>query len=297
MKQLYKRIKFNAYKEKLIEVCDTILRKYAQDGYIITVRTLYYQLVKENIIPNTEKDYKALTVLINDARVAGFIDWDVLTDMGRNWIDRSHWTDGKQFLESCAPQFHANMWEDQEQRVFVIVEKEALTGVLSRTCREFDVPLLAAKGYPSVSVVREWVKKTLIPVARNGQGIVLLHLGDHDPSGRDMSRDLVERVYLFGENRVHLDFHRIALNMDQIEEVDPPENPAKITDPRAGAYIREFGDSSWELDALTPEYLNNLLTTNIEKFIDFDVWRARMDFIDNTKLGLEQNARTFGSEL
>lgn len=293
MKQLYKSVKFSAEKLRLLKICDTVLKDYAKQGYIITVRTLYYQLVKENIIPNTEKSYKALTVLINDGRVAGVIDWDVLTDMGRNWLDRPHWEDGRHFLDSVVPQFHADLWGNQPHRVFVVVEKEALTGVLSRTCRDLDVPLLAAKGYPSVSVVRNWVKNTLIPVARQGQEITLLHLGDHDPSGKDMSRDLVERVELFSEGEFDLNFKRIALNMAQIEETNPPENPAKITDPRARAYIAEFGDSSWELDALTPTYLNSLLTAHIQAHIDADLWAERVDQIADTKDRLKTHAETF----
>lgn len=78
---------------------------------------------------------------------------------------------------------------------------------------------------------------------------VILHLGDHDPSGIDMTRDISDRLELFGAD---VEVKRIALNWDQIDEFTPPPNPAKLSDSRAGAYIAEYGDESWELDALEP---------------------------------------------
>lgn len=99
-----------------------------------------------------------------------------------------------------------------------------------------------------------------------GQNVVLLHLGDHDPSGKDMSRDIVERLELFGVEDVI--FRRLALNMDQIEEYGPPPNPAKLTDSRATGYIREFGRESWELDALEPQVISDLIQEHVESFRD-----------------------------
>lgn len=309
MKQIYEKTRFGAVKLHLITICDSILREYISAGYRITVRTLYYQMVARDHIPNTERSYKNLTNLINDARMAGYIDWDVIEDRGRRPIIRARWRDGKQFLESCAPQFHADMWQGQKHRVFVVVEKDALAGVLEDSCHRFDVPLLAAKGYPSVSSVRDLVLKEMMPHmypqwrSRGSPGkslpkderqiIVMLHMGDHDPSGLDMSRDLEKRLRIFGENQFLLLFQRIALNMDQVEEVNPPPNPAKVTDSRFLEYQKEFGDESWELDALAPDYLNNLLTEHIEMHINQDLWKEREDWIADTRANLIINATAF----
>jgi hypothetical protein len=307
MKQKYIEKRFNEEKRALVAMCDKILREYIDAGYRITVRTLYYQLVSRDIIPNVERSYKNLTVLVNDARMAGLLDWDVIEDRGRRPIVRARWSSGASILQACVSSYHMDMWKPQSERVFVVVEKDALAGVLEDKCHEFDVPLLAAKGYPSVSAVRDLVHKEIFPhifpawkgrgnpgkAANPAQRIVFLHMGDHDPSGKDMSRDLEERLRIFSEGAFHLKFKRIALNMDQVEELNPPPNPAKVTDSRFIEYQKEFGDESWELDALPPDYLNNLLDENIREHLDSDLWEERVEEITGVKNKLASLAKEF----
>lgn len=90
------------------------------------------------------------------------------------------------------------------------------------------------------------------------QGIspVIIHLGDHDPSGIDMTRDIIDRMDIF---EAGVGVERIALNMDQIELYNPPKNPAKLSDTRAKGYIEKFGSSSYELDALEPRVIRDLI--------------------------------------
>lgn len=83
-----------------------------------------------------------------------------------------------------------------------------------------------------------------------------------------MSRDIEERLLMFGVDDSDFIFKRIALNMEQIDLYNPPPNPAKITDSRCGAYIREYGDKSWELDALEPKVIHDLITDNVTIFYD-----------------------------
>lgn len=307
MKQKYIDKKFRTESLELIRYCDQVLRGYIERGFVITVRTLYYQLVSKNVIRNKEEEYKRLTGLINDARMAGLIDWDVIEDRGRRPVVRPRWGDGKHFLTSVTPQYHTDHWRGQGERVFVVVEKDALAGVLERLCHQYDVPLLAAKGYPSVSSVRDLVHDQVFPYIYEGwrnranpgkpreprQLITFLHMGDHDPSGLDMSRDLEERLRIFGERAFHLSFERIALNMDQIEEQQPPPNPAKSTDSRFRGYQEEHGDESWELDALPPDYLNELLESKIKEHIDEEAWERRAAEIEETKDRLLKVAEEF----
>jgi hypothetical protein len=117
---------------------------------------------------------------------------------------------------------------------------------------------------------------------------VILHLGDHDPSGKDMSRDIVERLELFTGEKVQ--FERLALNMDQVEQYDPPPNPAKITDSRASAYIAEFGDESWELDALDPTVLSELVEGAVFSFRDTSLWEREEYLEESERSSLEKAA-------
>lgn len=294
MKQQYKEINFSQPNLALIFDIDRMIRSYQAQGYTLSVRQLYYQLVARDLIPNTEQSYKRIAGLINDARMAGYIDWDAIEDRNRDIEVRSHWTSGKSILEGAAAGFHMDMWDNQEHRVFVIVEKAALAGVLGPTCRKFDVPLLAARGYPSVSIVREMALEHLREAAGNGQYVTVLHLGDHDPSGLDMTRDLEDRFELFLEDDAEMfTLHRIALSMDQIEERKPPPNPAKSTDSRFKTYARDHGDKSWELDSLDPSYIADLVTGHIEQYIDDEKWEDREKEIEDIRERLIKVAKEF----
>jgi hypothetical protein len=130
------------------------------------------------------------------------------------------------------------------------------------------VPFFACRGYTSQSEM--WsAGRRLARHARLGQTPIIFHFGDHDPSGIDMTRDIDDRLRLFTGG---LDVNRLALNMDQVEQYSPPPNPAKITDSRAAVYIREYGDESWELDALDPATLAALVRTAVEGIRDKDKW-------------------------
>lgn len=268
-----------------------IIDEYQEQGFVLTVRQLYYQLVARDIIANTLNDYKRVAGLINDAKLAGMIDWDALEDRTREFVSQTRWVDGPHILRAARDSFHVDMWVGQEVRPFVIVEKEALVGVLEGVCREYDIPLLAARGYPSGSVLREFAVKQIIPSMNEGQNVIVFHLGDHDPSGIDMTRDLEERITLFSDE--HIEVRRIALNMNQIEEQRPPENPAKTTDSRFMSYRRKFGSSSWELDALSPTYLADLITSEVTPLIDEKKWVARARLVTSTKKKIEAAATHF----
>lgn len=293
MKEKYEDKTFHKRSMGMIEVCNQIITDYAGQGYKLTIRQLYYQLVARGRIENTVRSYDNIVALMTNARLAGLIDWDSIEDRTREVIERSHWTSGSQILQAVASQYHEDLWNGQPNRVIVVVEKEALAGVLERTCHEWDVPLLAARGYPSATTLRELAKSRIM---RASQEIVVLHLGDHDPSGIDMSRDLVERLRLFSRNRTSIDFRRLALNMNQVEEQNPPPNPAKVTDSRYEGYRAQYGDESWELDALSPEYLHTLVSNEVRSMIEWSAWNAAREHIDSIKARLQDLADGFDKE-
>lgn len=281
MKVKYTEAKLSKKSLNMVDRINIIIENYLAQGFHLTVRQLYYQLVARDIIPNTLQSYKSITGIVNDARMCGLIDWDAIEDRTREVWQRSRWVSGENIIEACASQFHMDMWENQDTRVIVAVEKEALAGVMQKVCQELDLPLLAARGYPSVTVLRDLALNTIRTTLKAGQRVRILHLGDHDPSGIDMTRDLNERLGIFVGGDWKL--KRIALNMDQVEELDLPENPAKSTDSRFDAYVERFGDSSWELDALEPQRLVNLVRTHTEPYIDRDKWAEREEEIQAHK--------------
>lgn len=259
---------FNPKHQALIDTADRIMRNYQAQGYDLSLRQLYYQFVAHHGFANTEQNYKLLGGVISDARLAGALDWDSLVDRGRTTVEVSHWDDPASIVDAAASSYRIDLWEDQPFHVEVMVEKQALEGVLVPVCRRLDCPFTSNKGYSSSSAMYE-AGKRLEGKIDEGKRVVIIYLGDHDPSGIDMTRDVDDRLMLFSgvgywdedEKKVlrydgmedHFEVVRVALNMDQVRTYNPPPNPAKMTDSRASGYVQRFGRQSWELDALDPE--------------------------------------------
>jgi hypothetical protein len=252
----------------IIEQANAIIDTYEAQGYQLTLRQLYYQFVARDLIENTERSYKRLGGIINDGRLAGLIDWDAIEDRTRNLQGISHWRDPSQMINSAYQSFRMDKWANQPNRVEVWVEKDALVGVLERVCNRHDVDYFACRGYVSQSEMYTAAKRIERYLDKN-QEVTILHLGDHDPSGIDMTRDIIDRLELFMGG---LDVDRLALNWEQIEVYNPPPNPAKTTDSRFNGYSTEYGDESWELDALEPAVIDDLIEQHILALRDDNLW-------------------------
>lgn len=271
MRIKYKNFNFRTSTLALIVKANEILGEYAARGIVVTLRQLYYQFVARDIIPNKQAEYDRLGSIVNDARLAGLIDWSHLQDRTRNLSSLPHWTEPGGVIRSAANSYHRDLWEGQDNYVEVWIEKDALVGVIEGVCEEWDVPFFSCRGYTSQSEM--WAaSQRLMRVEQSGRNTHIIHLGDHDPSGKDMSRDIEDRLLMFGSSA---DITRIALNMDQVEQYSPPPNPAKITDSRATAYIAEYGTESWELDALNPDVLVDLIRDTIWEYLDRDIFEER----------------------
>lgn len=248
---------------KVTEIMDS----YEAQGYTLTLRQLYYQLVSRDLIQNTTREYKNLGGLVSKARLAGLIDWNMIEDRGRVLQGRSHWEKPSDVLESAIDSYYKDRWDGQTEYIEVWVEKDALSGVLYPVCSKYDVRFLANKGYSSSSAMYRAHWRFL-----NEEDATIIYLGDHDPSGLDMVRDIRDRMDVFGLDRITV--KQIALTTAQVRQYNPPENPAKVTDSRYRAYVVEYGPNSWELDALEPKVLDELLTKEIESHIDWDAYHA-----------------------
>lgn len=258
---------------EIIRVANTICADYHRQGYDLTLRQLYYQFVARDIIPNNQQSYKRLGNAIDKARKAGLLDWAYIVDRTRNLAGYRTYLDPSGIVDDMERDYHIDLWEDQATRVEVWVEKEALAGVISRASLPFGVDYFSCRGYVSQSELHAAAIRHR-RYERLGQDVVVIHLGDHDPSGIDMTRDVEDRLELFGASTR---IERIALNRDQIDQYKPPPNPAKLTDSRAKGYIAEFGRSSWELDALNPDTLADLIRGRIERHMDADAYNERVD--------------------
>ncbi len=260
---------FTALSLAIIDQANDIITDYAAQGFSLTLRQLYYQFVARDRLPNTQRSYKRLGSIVSDARRAGLIDWDAIEDRTRFVRENSHWETPQELLAICAEQFALDKWDSQPCRPEVWIEKDALIGVIEGVCNEFDVPHFSCRGYVSDSAMWRAARRMRVWAAA-GQQPIVLHLGDHDPSGVDMTRDIADRLAMFAGSTV--DVRRLALNRDQIEQYAPPPNPAKLTDSRANNYVAEHGYDSWELDALEPKVIADLISEELFQLRDHGAW-------------------------
>ncbi len=275
MKQCFVEKRFRQESLDLIKKINRIIEEYQEQGYELTLRQVYYQLVARAYIPNNERSYKNVGNLISEARLAGLIDWNAIVDRTRHLRRNSHFDSPKDILEVAANQYQIDKRTTQGTYIEVWVEKDALISIVEDVCRKLDVPCLSCRGYVSSSEMYEAACRIKNQMEYKGkQEAFIIHLGDHDPSGIDMTRDIQERMDLFGAE-VRVD--RIALTWEQIELYDPPTNPTKLTDSRATGYIKEYGYDCWELDALEPRVIEQLIIESVTNLTDIDLYEDMKD--------------------
>jgi len=320
-RELFVDKNFQAKSMLIIQRARDVLDKYQAKGMTLTLRQLYYQFVGHDLFLdkyvrkggkwvkltdemkaagvvgtiNAEPNYDMLGNLISDARLAGLIDWDAIEDRTRFLRGHTVFGNPSECISRAAERYRIDLWKGQPIRLEVWIEKDALIGVVSDVCSRYDINYFACKGYASQTELYNAGKRIAWRRQHHDQDTLVLHLGDHDPSGMDMTRDNQDRLSLFAGDFV--DVKRIALNMPQVERYDPPPNPAKLTDCRAGNYIAEFGDLSWELDALEPEVIAALIDDEVQLLLDSgddepsrrDMWEERQAQFDKDKETLQKS--------
>ncbi len=262
-------------KEEVIEHIKDITDEYSEDGYVLTLRQLHYQLVKSNWIVNHDSAYKKLGNILDDCKYAGIIDWDNIEDRGRLPYIPYYVEGVEDALSDTIDQYRIDRQIGQNVHVELWTEKDALSAILKRSTEKYHIQLVVNKGYTSSSAIYRAYKRCVYNINK-GKNIVIMYFGDHDPSGLDMVRDIKERLTFMlekGDERfadVEDFFHvlPIGLTMDQIKKYSLPPNPTKLTDSRANKYIKKFGKTCWEVDALNPKTLTQIVETNIQKIIN-----------------------------
>jgi len=224
--------------DRLIKI-NEIIEEYVKQGYRLTLRQLYYQLVSRGIIPNKVSEYAKLSTLLVKGRMAGYVDWDAIEDRLRR-TKLPYWVTGiPDAIEDTIRAYRLDRMQGQENYIEVWCEKDALSNVLYRITRKYHIPLMVNRGYSSCTAMHDAYERFEMHID-SGQNAFMLYLGDHDPSGLDMLRDIEERLEEFG---IHsLNIRHVAITEEQIKKYNPPPNPAKVTDPRAKWYIQKYGD-------------------------------------------------------
>ena len=312
----------NDNKRKLV-IINEIIEDYSAQGYTLTLRQLYYQLVTKNIIPNNTKEYGKLSNLLKKGRMAGIVDWDAIEDRQR--IPKIPYSadDIPDALDDLLRQYRLDRMKNQDVIVEVWSEKDALSGILYEITSKYHVRLVINRGYSSITAIYDAYKRFKEAII-DEKKVYVLYFGDHDPSGLDMIRDIKERLMNLlmigllrekaedmknmtnddeefkemidshmGWVQEHLSVIHVGLTYDQVLEFNPPPNPAKEDDPRSKGYKAQYGTSSWEVDALPPNILNELLTEAIEAEIALSKYEEILAQEEEDKYKLEKVKNKF----
>jgi len=267
----YVEIRFQQRTLDLIEQHNEIINEYKAKGLTLTVRQLYYQHVARGWCESSGPALKRIQESVANGRMAGLIDWWSIEDRTRHVRGNQHHDSPASIMRIAARSYRTDKWADQPVRFEVWIEKDALTGIIDPVCRELDVDYTALRGFTSLSEMWRAATGRFADYIAAGQRVVILHMGDHDPSGIDATRDIEAKMETFG---AAVEVRRIALNMEQIRELNPPSFEAKPTDSRSRAYIEEYGNEAWELDALNPDMFADLIRDEVMSERDADLWAA-----------------------
>jgi hypothetical protein len=196
------------------------------------VRQVFYRLVSGGVIEKTESEYKQTVCrLLTDMRLSGYLSYHWIADNTR-WMRKPETYDSvEEMLQLTATTYRRAVWRNQPVYVEVWLEKDALAGVLLEETASWDVPLMVTRGYASLSYLFEAAQA----IKAQDKPVHLYYLGDYDPSGVDISRQVERRLREFAPD-AEIHFERVAVTPEQIQTLQLPTRPTKRTDSRAKAF-------------------------------------------------------------
>lgn len=232
-----------------------------------TVRQVYYAATVRHLIDKNEIEYQRTVVrLLTEMREAGLISFDWIADNTR-WMRKPSTFNGiESCLNSTAHFYRRDLWAAMPVYVEIWCEKDALAGVLMEETRTYDVPLMVAKGYSSISFLHSAAET----IQAKGKPAYIYHFGDLDPSGVDAARDIEVKLRRYAPG-AEIHFERPAVTRAQVDEWNLPSRPTKQTDTRA----KKFVGTSVELDAIPARKLRELARECIERHVD----KAKLEFL------------------
>lgn len=243
----------------LLEQVHAVLTEY-RAHLPLTLRQVFYRLVGKYGYPKTERDYKALGEVLNRARRAHLIDFAAIRDDGMTRLDDVGWTDAddcRDAIRSTANDYHIDRQRGQARRVVLWCEAAGMAPQLERVGRPYSVPVYSSGGFDSVTVKHDMAETFA------ERPTLVLHVGDHDPSGVHIYGSLVADILAFGEDLgADVEFSRLAVLPAHIEQFNLPTAPPKATDHRA------FTGQTVQAEALPPDVLADLILTGITTSLD-----------------------------
>lgn len=234
-----------------------------------TVRAVCYRLFNAKLLPDMSvRSTKRVSAALTIARERGLIPWSWIVDETRQITTWASWEDPDRFIEQKISEYRRDWWESQPDRVFIVSEKGTVSGILRPVLADYGVPWVVFHGFGSASALNRLADIS----AADDRPLILLYVGDHDPSGRHMSDvDLPERLERYGGTA---GIERVALIGSDLDALAPSTFPAsdKRKDSRYAWFVAHHGEVCCELDALDANVLRDRVEEAIISHIDPVLW-------------------------
>ena len=234
-----------------------------------TTRAVCYQLFIRELIANVGKTAtNRISDIMTRAREQGDIPWAWIVDEHRDAEVVPSWDDPAEYADAVLSSYRRNRWQYQPRRIEVWSEKGTVRGTLRSVLHDYGVTFRVMHGYSSASVVKIVAQES----SKLDEPLLVFYVGDWDPSGLHMSEvDLPKRLQAYGGN---VEIRRLALTQADATAGGLPSFPAssKRSDTRYQWFTRRYGDTCWELDALSPALLRDRISVAIWTEIDREAW-------------------------
>lgn len=247
-----------------LEVIDEAIIDVLTEEHPATVRSVFYRITSRGLVDKSENGYRLIGRRVLQLRRADLVPYSWITDGTRYVLATNTSESITRELQMTAAMYRRRVWDNQAAAVAVMVEKDALRGVLEPVTSRWDVDLGIMRGYPSESFVYE-----IAQGLDRGRETFLYQLGDHDPSGVDAWRSFEAKVRAFNPV-AQVTFERLAVTPEQIDEMALPTRPTKKSDSRAKSFL----GGSVEVDAIAPSVLRDIVEKRILTHLDTDALGA-----------------------
>jgi hypothetical protein len=269
------------------------LHQIVEREHPITIRGVFYRAVSKGMYLTTDdRFYRQCDRDLGTMRLGKMFDYEWIVDGTRSWRESTGHDSLKEYLDVMATSYQRNYWLDQPVVVAVLTEKDAMTTILQPVIEKYNVPWTVFRGHPSDTLTYQ-IGKALVGESRP---IHCLYLGDHDPSGLNISE--VAKAKIEEHSGLEMNWKRVAVDHDQFRTlVGQFGVPINKDDPKAYDYIRKYGYQRVEVDAIPTGQVRQMLTEAIVKLIDQDAWNKSVDLEQQERSQCEAEIQAVKSKM
>lgn len=243
------------------------------DQQPVTIRQLFYGLIGRQVIDKTEATYSKLCEVLNRARRAGMVPWEAIRDDGPSLHVPRGFASPDEFLlvlRYSAQQYRRDRQAGQDRYIEVWCEAAGMVPQLRRVTEPYGVAVATSGGFDSVTAKYDAACRFIdrdVPT-------LVLHVGDHDPSGCSIIDSAAEDITAFCDDTDPgiVEFRRLAVTPAQIEDLALPTAP-----PKAGDRRGEQMTDTVQAEAIPPAVLADIVSHAITSLIDLDAYEQLLD--------------------